>query len=359
VTSPRRAPGPDWPRVLVPAPGHLSPVSTPPLRERILHLALRSPTDPLTGLARALRSISTAYAEVDWRHSPDVCNEILDQAEALQPTLVWMQLQGPSLVMPRLIRALRRRCTTPPLIINWDGDQHHEPDDPRRQWFVELGHECDASLVVNTRHPARYAELGVPHPGFLGVGFDDQVWRPVEPAPDTPELVFLANYWGQQFPAYAHRNQICEQLAATYPDRFCCYGSQWDQQPAVPHRDFLQNHEEAAIYSAARAALSISIRCDLARYTSNRLIYGLGCGALMLVEDFPDSQGLGLQDGVNCLLWRSWDDLHRLADRVLNSPAGAWQPIRTAAYELSRLHTWHAHLPELAAIIHALRQEQL
>lgn len=355
----RRA-GADWPRLLVPAPGYLSP--TAPLRsdERVLHIALRNATDKQEGLDRALRSIASEYRDVSWTaYSPEVRGyAILDAAREIKPTLVFMQLHCPVLDAGG-IRMLRDLCDPNVVIVNWDGDQHYQPHDIERQWFVEIGREERvASLVVNTRHPAEYAAMGVRHPGFLGVGIDQRVWCPVTPTPGTPEVVFLANFYQSWGSKYKQRLKIVTNMIRTWPNSFALYGVGWE---SVMHgqctRPFLSNHEEAGVYSGARAALSISICNDLERYTSNRLFYGLASGAIMLVEAFPDVEGLGVEDGRNAFLWRTWDDLAGLVQHTI----GPWcaseeqRQMRRAARELGLLHSWDAHMPELLAIVDAVR----
>src|SRR4029077_10849063 len=115
--------------------------------------------------------------------------------------------------------------------------------------------------------------------------------------------------------AYAPRRDLVARLGRRFEDEFAVYGSGW---PIAPHvRPFLRQAEEAVVYHAARAAISMSIRNDLARYTSDRLFRALAAGAYVLVERFPDAAGLGLFDGVNCRFWSDEPELRRALYRVL------------------------------------------
>ena len=359
MTTPRRA-GADWPRVLVPDAGCLSPVVPMRSDERVLHIALRNTTDKQEGLDRALRSIASEYRDISWTEYPPETRgyAILDAAREIKPTIVFMQLHCPVLDAAG-IRMLRDLCDPNVVIVNWDGDQHYQPSDRERQWFVEIGREARvASLVVNTRHPAEYAAMGVLHPGFLGVGIDQRVWCPVTPTPGTPEIVFLANYYPTHARKYRQRVEIVTNMVRNWTNNFALYGVGWMEITHGPcTRAPLSNMEEAGIYSGARAALSISICNNLERYTSNRLFYGLASGAIMLVERFPDVAGLGVEDGVNCFLWSTWDGLATLVQHTI----GPWcvseeqKQMRRAARELGLLHSWDAHMPELLAIVDAVR----
>jgi len=294
MTPPRRA-GADWPRVLCPAPGCLLPAVAVRGDERILHLANRNLDDAYDEVGRALRLL--AESDADYRQvcfAPDAYPdaEAFECAVEIKPTLVFMHPQCESVITPDVVEDLRPLCDPSCVIVQWTGDQHYEPADAGQRWFVELGRVCDASLVVNTRHPAEYEALGVRHPGFFEVGIDETLWCSATPTPGTPPIVCLANEYPQF--DYSTRNHAFVSIACAFPNRFAVYGTGWETQTAIPWRPYLRNEDVPGVYSAARAALSISIRADLPRYTSNRLFYAMGCGAVILVERFPDCEGLGL-----------------------------------------------------------------
>ena len=96
----RRAACAEWPRILNPAPGCFPPAA--PLRqdERVLHVALHPDADLTQVLPRAFAKIASAYGRVDWQRadtSPGGLAQALEsEARRIRPTLVWMQMQGPS-----------------------------------------------------------------------------------------------------------------------------------------------------------------------------------------------------------------------------------------------------------------------
>lgn len=359
----RRAACAEWPRIMCPAPGFMPPkVDEALVKERTVHVALRSACDQQDGLTRALAGISAVYRDVDWRLCEPIVNQrVANAVQEIRPTLIWMQLQKGGVLTPEHIRWMRANSDPRCVIVNWDGDQHYEPGNEMRRWFVELGRECDLSLVVNTRHPYQYAEMGVKHPGFLGVGTDEEVWCPKESFPglSVPEVVCLANFW--RMISYDNRNSLFQAMASTYRHRFAVYGEGWQHQREIQYRPYLKNHEEGYVYSAAKCALSISIRNDLPRYSSNRLFYALSSGAVVLVERFPDIEGLGVEDGKNCLVWTGWDGLKVAVDEVLStyeSDALRWQTMRHQARALGIEHGWAAHMLEMLAMVYAVRQER-
>jgi hypothetical protein len=328
------------------------------MTERVLHVCLRVPGDPQAALARALRGISSEYAEVSWCEVPRplLRQTLLETAHRVRATLVFAQIQTAGVIDPSDLPALRQVCDPSCVIVQWDGDRRFPPTHPERSWFAPLGMACDASLVTCTSDASEWARMGVPRAGFLQIGVDADLWRPCEPAPNTPPIVALAGNYS--LPGYERRTAIFRHLTQTYPGQFAVYGHGWGQGD-IASRPFLQHAEEAPVLSAARAALSMSIRNDLPHYTSDRLFRCLAAGALTLVEEFPGMRDLGLRHGVNCLIFRDWEGLRLLTDAIL-APAGYPDAagIRAAARELALTHTWDARMVELLALVDTIRRER-
>jgi hypothetical protein len=266
-----------------------------------------------------------------------------------------MQLQRDGALNGYQIAQLRLECDLSAVIVNWDGDQHYEPDDPARRWFRILGMECDMSLVANTAHPARYATLGVRHPGYLPVGYDPDVYCPRAWRGNVADVVFLGNHY-PHLDAYLPRAALVHLLAATLGDRFSVYGHGWELRQARPA---VFHGEAAEVYASSRAAIAISSH-SLPRCTSDRLFYAMASGALVCVEHFPDMAALGLLHGVNCLVWHEPGELLEQLRNFTDwdeAPLAAWSDMRGAAAEMARtLHTWHVRIGELMAMVDAVRE---
>jgi hypothetical protein len=307
------------------------------------------------GLMRALSSLGE-YLKVDWRQaaiSRELDSQALRAAAAIQPTLVCLEMRGPTPrrggPTPALLHQVRALCDPRAVLVLFYGDQFHEPSAPANAWLLELARAADVFLICNTQHPAEYARLGVPHPGYLQAGFDPgHFHQGVVADPGAPLLAFMGSRHTK--PGYTHRNEVVGQLGKAFPGALRCYG-----HGCVRASTYLEPAAEAAVYAGARGALCMSIRNDLPRYTSDRLFRALGSGAVALVEAFPDVEGLGLEHGRNCLLWRTWDELRCLAAACLR-PEADLQPLRSGALALAhKVHTWDARMYELAAIAEAVR----
>lgn len=317
-------------------------VQYPVRGRRLLHLALRDARERQPALAAALASLAEDYDELDWNHCSHLEQRFIDKVREFRPTVIWMQLQRRTEISALTIEKIK--CITPDVkVVNWDGDQHHEPHDAERHWFVELGRACDASLVVNTKHPVEYASLGVKNPGYLQIGVDGQIYTEMPPGKHVHDVLFL----GSHYRTHDARNNLVRDLKDEYGRRFGVYGYGWRFSDG-----FLFQHQEAPAYNAAKCAISMSIRNDLPRYTSDRLFRAMSSGAVTLVEDFPDYKALGLRHDENCIVWRGRAGLFAAVERALAMSEPERTAIRAAARSVARRRfTWSARMPELNWIL--------
>lgn len=329
-------------------------------RERVLHLSIRNEHEKQAPLTAAFQRIASTYRLVDSAlgYTQAVDDQLIYDASQISPTLVWFQAQYRMAWMTDdIIVRLRSICARNAVFVNWDGDQHFEPRSAQREWFVWLGRQLDASLIKNTLYPYEYAKLGVVRPGYLGEGYNADLLSDLTPPVDCPEVAFIANQY--PFPGYEHRVSVMDHLARRLGPRLGIYGGGWDEALwEASRRGRIAPPVAGGIYAGAKASLSLSIRDDLPRYTSNRMVNILAAGGVGLIEKFPEWEALDLEDGVNCLMWAGLDELDAAVDRALGMPEPERQAMRAAAKEAAKLRSWDAYMARLLAIVDLIRAEK-
>jgi hypothetical protein len=347
----------EWPEILCPAPGRSLPVADTGKSELALvasaGIAQQGPVH--AAMLRAFNTVMRGARGFDFSlvgGGENAEQSMEREIEEIRPTVLWMHIQyGPSPVSSGFIERVRRQYGL--TVVVWDGDQHFEPDARERSWFIELGRVCDISLVKNTLHPYQYREYGVRHPGCLEQGVDTKTMRPyeLEFTGPWPDVVMLANEYPSK--EYEHRDAFLWELRKHYGTRFGLFGRGWapEMMAAAP----ALNDHAAVVYSRSKASLSLSIRNDLPRYTSIRAMDIIASGGVALIERFPDCEGLGFVDGVNCFLWDGMEELESRIEWVCAQPRAALNPVRCAARELSLEHSWEMHVRKLLAMVNAVR----
>ena len=365
LTSRAKTPEPDPERfvrlcALDPVEEHF-PASSPPERERVLHLHLTSPEDPQAGLVRALSSLG-AYVQIDWQAAGEgLADAVLSTANYLRPTLVFMQLQTPGAVHPGLISRLRPLLGQRGLIASWCGDVAAKNSPWDVAWQVPLGQAIDLTLHTSFTHVLALRAAGVQGAAYLQIGYDAAQYRPAPAGTLTPDDVcFLGNrYYNPKYLACmrehdaALRDAVIGAMGKAFGTRFALYGSgQTGGRGGMP----LARAHEA--YWRSKIGLNISLCNSFLAYSSDRIFRILGSGALLLAKRFPLLSTYGLKHGDNCLLWESPQEAVTLAKRY-TAPGSETARARMAAAGAklaATRHTWEARMGELAALLAAMRR---
>jgi len=79
--------------------------------------------------------------------------------------------------------------------------------------------------------------------------------------------------------------------------------------------------------------------------TNYRNLETIGLGTCLLADDKPEVRKLGFVDGVNCLLYKNYDECLRKYNEAISS--GRWKTIGEKGLELSKRHSYTARVKEL------------
>ena len=354
-------PAPDPGRVarvqaLDPREGHF-PARVTPQRERVLHLHLATPDDPQAGLVRAMRSLGD-YVQIDWQAAgAGLAAAVLEAANWLRPTLVFMQLQTPGVVSPDLVAKLRPLLAPGGVVVTWCGDVAGRNSPWTVDWQVPLGQAVDLTLHSSFTHVRALRAAGV-NSAYLQIGYDVGQYHPVPGAIPVHDVCFLGNrYYSPEYLKSMRqhdaglRDAVIGAMSKAFGSRFGLYGS---GHAGGQGQIALSKAHEA--YHRAKIGLNVSLCNFFDAYSSDRIFRILGCGTLLLAKRFP-TNCFGLVHGENCLLWDTPAEAVELARGILAPGREADRArIAAAGAELAQKHhTWEARMGELAALLQALR----
>jgi hypothetical protein len=227
----------------------------------------------------------------------------------------------------------------------WD-DIHQGPGGTRyfsrnRRTITRFFRRCDA-ILCTYRDPflrwyPRYADRLVHFPHFLDL--DDFASVPFNPAP-MPKCV-LSGALGSYYPLrnYAARNP--DVVVMAHPG----YGA---GEAEVSGGFF------GPAYARELARYRCAVTCSLViGYAVAKFVELPAAGCLLLANDTPDLEVLGLRDGVNYVRVGQ-DTFDRTLADVLARPE-AFEPIRRAGFDLARArHTDRNRADQLEQVIRAL-----
>lgn len=197
------------------------------------------------------------------------------------PDVIFIQIQSDKIdghstneLIGNQIRQFRDRGS---YIINWTGDCRNTTP----KWMIDFADNVSITMFSNLRDVAHCELLGI-KTGFLQQGIDTDIFTPEGDRLETPEIVFLANNYANQFPLSGFRRGAIKLLQRRYNNRFKVYGNGWgDNSGNVNH----SQHEEAKVYRGAKIAISIS-HYNIDRYFSDRLGRSLCSGVAVLSHNY-------------------------------------------------------------------------
>lgn len=311
-------------------------------KERVLHVALNYMGDKQPALRRALESLGE-YREFDWiaeeKAGPLMMrSKLLNLARDFVPTVTFMQIQRDGLLERSDVACI------PGLVFNWTGDVRQ----PTQNLFslyspFSIGCFSNEAQAAELRAKGARAE-------YLQIGFDDTVYTPKGPPMTCPEIVFMGNDYGTTFPLSAKRWEMAVWLTNRYGSRFGVFG----KFPGAVGNFSYDKHAEAAVYRGCKIAINLS-QFELERYSSDRLLRGMGSGAFMLSHHYPGIEK-DFTPGIHLETWKDFEELTAKIDRYLVDP----QRKTIAEAGCSRVHlrhSWQARVTnDLTKLIGKYRQ---
>jgi len=272
-------------------------------------LGIYNNLEPQNGLRRALRSISSAYDEMDWAtakktHGKHFDTFIVNRINNFSPDVVFMQVQTPNIITPSIAKQLQG------VKINWTGDVREDIG-----WFKELAPFVNVTLFTNMTdvHSLRKEDLKA---DFLQVSVDEEIYKPNGQYVEFAPIVFFGNNYKNHFPLSAERFETVRKLKKQYGNQFAIFGTGWGglESGNLNHKQ----QQEAMILRGAKIALSIS-HFNYERYFSDRLLRAMFCGCAVISHEYKSIE-IDFENTEQLYWYSNYEDLSISIDQLLRNP---------------------------------------
>jgi len=208
-----------------------------------------------------------------WSGDKELNAKIIAISASWKPDLIYMQVQCEGVLRNG---ALANAKANGAYIVNWCGDARN----PLPEWYIETGKVIDMTCFTNQRDVDTMIAMGL-NASFLQEGYDTEIFSPFGEKIDG-DIVFVgSNYGDDRFPLSKERRVMVETLKANFGNKFQVYGNRWGWGRQVDQL------EAAKIYRGAKIVINHS-HFNLPRYTSNRMIFAMACGACVMTHNFQD-----------------------------------------------------------------------
>ena len=199
------------------------------------------------------------------------------------PDIIFLQIQSDTIdgkntcqFIGEEIKALKEKGVK---VINWTGDKRNGV--PR--WMIDFAKNVSITAFSNEEDVNECRKYGI-NSVFLQQGVDLDIFSPTGETTESPEIVFLANNYGNQFPLSRYRREAVTALHHKFGSRFKVYGNGWNNNFKSGNLNHSQ-YEESKLYRSSKIAISIS-HYNSDRYFSDRLSRALCSGVFVLSHNF-------------------------------------------------------------------------
>lgn len=278
----------------------------------------------------------------DWtknRKDTDVINtDIIKIQKSFKPDFIFMQIQNDGIITKRTAKEISKNS----FVINWTGDVRV----PILDFFYELAEFIDLTLFTNITDVKIMRENGY-DADYLQVGFDPDLYSPFYKKKATPDIIFLANNYGNKFPLSNLRAKIVSKLKETFPHRFNVYGNDWNSFGI--NTVSLKPEEEAIAYNSSKIAINCS-HFDYERYSSDRLPRIMGSGGFALSHHFKGIEN-DYEINKHLVTWNNIEDMIDKCKFYLNNHYIRERIRCDGCYYIRQTGTWNHRIIELKKIL--------
>jgi hypothetical protein len=253
----------------------------------------------------ALRGAAEYYEEYNYNDFLPNLNQMIENIVSRREIdVIFMQIQRAGVIDIGLMSRLKKSGVK---IFNFTGDVRQ----PLPQWYIDLAPHV-VTLFTNDTDVQVLRKLGC-EAYYFQIGYNQEYYHTGVAANSfAPPIVFFGNNYGDMFPLSGLRREMVQSLQKRYGSLFQVYGSGWSGGINLMGKQL----DEAAIYRGCKIAISLS-HFNLSRYSSDRLLRILGCGAFCLSHRYPDAEE-EFFDNEDLVYWDNLKDLHSKIDFYLS-----------------------------------------
>lgn len=219
-----------------------------------------------------------------------------------KPELIFLHIQNDNILNTVIVSTLQEIGDV--VIYNFDCRLKDQI-----QWLYDLVPYVKLVCFSNMEDVQNCRDKGYYNTMVLQSSADYDVYKPIENKDAIPnefkhDIVFIGNRFdnsNMKFPEAKQRTEMVKLLQETYGDRFKAWGMGWDYSRLV------NRQEEVMIYNGCKIAITQN-NFNRADYQSDRVYRSMGCGALTLMQFFPNVNKYFIKEVAGAWLYDEHED---------------------------------------------------
>lgn len=268
--------------------------------------------------------------------------EMLQDAKAIQPDWMWLQLQNSNVISAETVSNMEKALPSC-VITHWCGDVREKVSD----YFASICKATHLTLVANKGFIPAYLEAGARKVQYLAHGLDwreDVLGLPEwEPTFRVPPIVYCGNHYGKNMVGSDIREAA---VRAVFDAGFDIgvVGCGWEET-GLPVVGECKVKQQVQVYREAMIVLSVNHFPDLQGYHGDRTITAMASGTPVIQRYFPEIE-LEFRDKEHLLVFKDEKELVEKVEWLLDNRAMARELGFRGRAEVIKSHTWFSRILE-------------
>jgi len=305
---------------------------------RILRISMNGEEYPNYTYTKAFNKVFDDVKTIWWEKEPNINSIIVEEVTKNKYDAVFLQIQGAGIIKNETARIISENS----IGFNWTGDVR-----TNLEWYIELGQNL-ITCFTNMHDVNVLRSLGL-RAEYLQTGYDTSYY--VNKNRDrNKSIVFCANYYPHaDFPLSNLRKDLIISLKKEFGHSFIFCGDGWNQANLIPEENCVSNSIEAEIYNNCSIAINCS-HFNYSRYSSDRLLRELACGAFVLSHNYTDiEQDFDIKKHLD--VWDSIPELIQKCHYYLENPKVTKELADNGSKYVSENCTWVNRMEDFKNLI--------
>lgn len=328
---------------------------------KLLYAPLNEPGSEQIGPEKAFRRAFDSVTIFDYRalgragdSAETIGTKFVNMASSVKPDVIHLQVQDSGQIPPDSITEVKRRIPHV-FVSHWTGDVRSAVS----PYLSNICKTTDLTLIASTGQIGLFKRAGAPEVRYWQVGIDPEIDIPSEDKVEEwrknhgiEKIVFLANHYGNRFPASRDRLSLAKAMRAEFGDDFGLYGASWPKELKARRVAY---RKQGIVSAGAMVTLAMNHFHGISGWYSDRTALAIAAGSCHLTHAVPGIEK-EYEPEKEIMIFQTVNEAIRLASDLLTVPELARRIGKAGQERALKEHTWDHRIQEYKRVVESLRR---
>ena len=275
--------------------------------------------------------------------------KFLNMVLSIRPDVIHLQVQESGQIPPASIAEVKKRLPNT-IITHWTGDVRASVG----HYLADVCKVTDLTLIASTGQIQLFKNAGAKRVRYWQVGIDAQLDIPKAEIVQKwsrdhgiEKVVFLANHYGNRFPASRDRLALVKAMRKEFGNDFGVYGASWPSELKARRVGYRQ---QGIVSAGATVTLAMNHFHGVDRWYSDRTALAIATGTCHVTHHVPGIEKEYVPDK-EILIFQTVNQAVNIVANLLDNPELADRIGKAGQARALKEHTWDHRIEEYKRMI--------